>query len=196
MFPIEIIFLLSYFVLIICCVYYLFGGINDFKNLSIGISEYIKNIDLVNSITGDTIQEMESIYEGYAKRYPRVKKKFGNFYNWFEIFYSKLYINSKTNYLNDLRSKKNLIDEIYKNIKFMDRYYQCTRYQKTLLKDLENSVSDKVLQNEGNIITKIEDEFVQQIKESRKNEILNKVSIFIGFIGIVFTIIFGVLPLF
>lgn len=152
--------------------------------------------------------QVERFYAQYVESNLSVQKIFPNIAVW--IDYMAMMISLKTNhgaYIN-LTYLKALFLKLYTNKYFhalyeymvyiidlqnyihsLHPYYKVTPYQQYLLKDICDLQQNNSAENTQSIIQKIESEFLRQEYYIKKNDKINKISIFVGVLGIAVSVV-------
>lgn len=156
---------------------------------------------ICENITDDNIQDNEEIlsreiirfYNEYVQEEPRIKKFFPNVVVWIDAIIFRVDCGYKNaSVLNDykaiLKKSRDILEE-------KNPFNKCEKYQQGILCDMSKI---KTQENEiivQNIISRTEEEFLRLSGDVRKNNILNLVSIAIGIIGIVVSILMALMNL-
>lgn len=136
-------------------------------------------------------REMQRFYNEYVQEIPQIKKWFPNVVIWidaiiFRIDYGHMYANILEEHIGIIKHARDILES-------ENPYNKCEKYQQGILHDLgklETSENKIVIQN---IINRTEEEFLRLSGDIKKNAKLNIISIAIGVIGIVVSILMALM---
>lgn len=191
----EFIFLIVYIVILfLSLVYLLYYSKHDragYMRVSCKrLESMLENFNIDEDIME---KEIERVYDGYANEMPSVKTVFPNVIMWIDAIIYR--IDSKyrcakklINYSKDIKKARDVLADKY-------QFCECNPTQQDILKDI-NKVRNK--DNEAlvdNIITRTEKEFLRTIEDIKKNERTNTISMIIGIIGIVVSVLMAIVKI-
>ena len=146
----------------------------------------IENID-----KDDLAKEIELFYFRYSQERPGMKKFFPNVIVWIDSIILRIDLNF--GYTNEFKENVILFKEAREILAEKYPYNKCENYQQDILLDIEKL---KTHENESivyNIIRRIEDEFLKLSSDNKKNKRNNIISTLIGVIGILISILMGLI---
>lgn len=187
----EIVFLIIYFLMITISIIYLrYYNKHDragyMKVCCKQLETMLENFDMVEDSYA-MAKEIERLYDGYANEIPSVKIVFPNVIVWIDAAIFR--IDSKYGYAKELRKYSKEIKNARDVLVYKYPYCKCNPVQQDILKDI-NKIKDK--SNEvvvDNIIARTEKEFLRTLEDIKKNERKDNISVMIGIIGIVVSIL-------
>ena len=146
----------------------------------------IENID-----KNKLAEEVELFYYRYSQERPGIKKFFPNVIVWIDSIIFR--IDLDYGYVKDLKDNVGLLKESRELLAIKYPYSKCENYQQDILIDI-----DKLKTNENesivyNISRRIEDEFLKLVGDNEKNRRNNVISTIIGIVGILISILMGVI---
>lgn len=135
--------------------------------------------------------EISRFYNEYIQEMPQLKKFYPNVVVWidaiiFRVDFGSTYASVLKQYTYNLKVARDLLEK-------KNPFNKCEKYQQGILYDIEKV---KTSENEilvQNIINRTEEEFLRLSGDIKKNNRLNIVSIAIGIIGIVVSIIMAII---
>lgn len=193
----ETIFLLCYLILLMIMIKI------EVSILSNGKREYLKlSYQALGSICEEfadkNFEEAESLsfevnrfYHEYAQEMPQLKKYYPNVVAWIDAIIFRIDSGRKgtatlKQYVRPLKAARDILEQ-------KNPFNKCEKYQQGILTDL---MKLKVPENEGlvqNIANRTEEEFLRLSGDIKRNSRLNVVSIAIGAVGIVVSILMAII---
>lgn len=187
-------FLLFYFILIIlmvlCEIWILSNDSGKYLSISYrGLKsiceDFLKEEVVFNS--KNFANELNRFYDEYLQEMPRLKKHYPNVVIWldaiiFRIDFGKKGASLLKQYTYPLKAAR---DDLEKEHPFN----KCEKYQQGILCDMEKIKTSENAILVQNIINRTEDEFLRLSGDIKKNSLLNIISIAIGIIGIIVSIL-------
>lgn len=151
-------------------------------------NEYAKydNVDVLE-------KEIKRYYLECIQEKPNMKKYFSDIIVWLDAIIFR--IDSDYKYGRSLKKHSELIKSVRDSLVEKNPYNKCEKYQQEILCDMRKI---KTKENEimiQNIIDRTEDEFIRLSGEIRKNSVQNLVSILIGVIGIIVSVLMAFVKL-
>lgn len=179
------------------------------KGLDAIIEKYVDGENDKQFIRIDSIySEVEYFYNQYVETNISAKKFFPNIAIWsdyismtinlqtnrnqihFKRLFSKLGVNK---YFDCLYDKMSYVTEIQNYIHRLNPFYKATPYQQYLLKDIIRLEDNNSSENVTSIVQKVESEFLRLESDIKTNKKNNKISIFIGALGIIVSIFLSII---
>lgn len=194
----AIVFLSTYVVLLILMVIIEIALLSNDKSRYLNISyKSLKSI-CETLLTDSSIPNSKSLsneltrfYNEYTQEMPQIKKLYPNVVVWIDavIFRTDCgdkKIESLKQYIQPLKEARDLLEK--ENL-----FNRCEKYQQNILCDIEKI---KTSENEilvQNILARTEEEFLRLSGDVKKNNRLNIVSIAIGIVGILVSVLMAVI---
>lgn len=152
----------------------------------------LKSILKIENISKDTLaKEIELFYFRYSQEKPGMKKFFPNVITWIDAIIIRIDLNY--GYANEFKENVILLKEARDILAEKYPYSKCENYQQDILLDIEKL---KTHENESivyNILRRIEDEFLKLSSDNKKNKRSSTISTLIGVIGILVSILIGLI---
>lgn len=150
--------------------------------------EYAKydNVDVLE-------KEIKRYYLEYIQEKPNMKKIFPDIIVWLDAIIFRT--DSDYKYAKNLKKHSEIIKSVRDSLVKKNPYNKCEKYQQEILCDMRKI---KTKENEimiQNIIDRTEEEFIRLSGEIRKNSVQNLVSILIGIIGIIVSVLMAFVKL-
>lgn len=136
-------------------------------------------------------EEIELFYFRYSQENPGIKKFFPNVIVWIDSIILRIELDY--GYANILKENIILLKEIRNILALKYPYSKCENYQQDILMDINKL---KTKENETiiyNVSRRIEDEFIKLIGDNKRNKRNNIISTLIGIIGILISVLMGVI---
>lgn len=147
-------------------------------------------------------KEIEYFYEQYIESRPYLKKIFPNVAVWIDYMIVTINLHKNCDYMNRHITATNA-HYVYNNLyHHMDSivaiqnyihksypYHKTTPYQQCLLSDIQHITDGCSKDNISSIVQKVENEFLRLEKDIERNQKMNRLSITIGVLGIVVSIL-------
>lgn len=137
--------------------------------------------------------EIEKFYKEYVQEYPQIKRYYPNVLVWIEAIIFRIDCgNIKAIALKDYLLE---LKEVRDYMTLVNPFNKCEKYQQDILNDI---VKLGTLSNNDfmqNIICRTEEEFLRLSGDIRKNKSLNIVSIAIGAIGIIVSVLMAIMQI-
>lgn len=137
--------------------------------------------------------ELKRFYDEYVQEVPSFKKFYPNVVVWMDsVIYRITCGNEKTK---DLKPYIKYLKEARDIMEGKNPFNRCEKYQQNILfdmKKLQNSENEIVMQN---IINRTEEEFLRLSGEAKKNQKQNRMSMLLGFAGIIVSILMAFVKL-
>lgn len=138
-------------------------------------------------------REINRFYNEYIQEEPQIKKFFPNVVVWCDAIIFRIDCGQKRalvlrEYVSELKNARDILEK-------QNPFNKCEKYQQGILCDIrkiETADNQIVVQN---IISRTEEEFLRLSGEVKKNNRLNIVSIAIGVIGIIVSILMAIIKL-
>lgn len=191
-------FLVAYVVLIITVV------VGELLILSNNKGQYIRTSyaslkSICENLKNENIQQMENhlsneinrFYNEYVQESPQIKKFFPNVVIWIDAIIFRIDCGYK--HASVLKEYANTLKKARDVLETENPFNKCEKYQQGILCDIrkmQNHENEIVVQN---ILSRTEEEFLRLSGDIRKNNRLNVVSIAIGVIGIIVSILMAVM---
>lgn len=139
----------------------------------------------------DLTHEINRFYNEYVQEMPQLKKLYPNIVVWLDAVIFKIDSGSKKasvlkQYTYSLKAARDILE-------LENPFNKCEKYQQGILCDiakLKTSENEIIVQN---IINRTEEEFLRLSGDIKKNNRLNVVSIAIGVIGIIVSILMAII---
>ena len=135
--------------------------------------------------------ELNRFYNEYAQEMPQLKRFYSNVVVWIDAIIFRIdYGNKKAGVL---KQHIQALKEASDLLEAENPFNKCEKYQQSILRDIEKM---KTPENEilaQNIISRTEEEFLRLSTDIKKNHRLNVVSIAIGIIGIVVSVLMAII---
>lgn len=191
----ELIFMISYIaimiLLVVAEIYLLSNDKVRYLNTSYKALSNIcsKNRNDESYDLGLFANEINRFYDEYVQEVPKIKKFFPNVVMWIDSIIFSVDCGNKR--ADVLKEHVSFLKDARDRLEQDNPFNKCERHQQDILRDIsrmETNENEIVVQN---IIKRTEEEFIRLCGDARKNEKANKISIAIGIIGIVVSIIMG-----
>lgn len=189
-------FLMTCFVLIyfVFFVFAISQTVNDeFKLLCVGLESIIKRYEERDGINLETnSSDVEQFFYTYYQKSNNIRKRYSSVNDWLDEVIMRINIKSSKKYVKNLYPYYEQIVSIRNCINKQRPFNKCSEYQQRILADIketENSENQTVIRN---IIERTKEEFLKLSSDVKKNDQLNKISIAIGVIGIVVSILMAI----
>jgi len=191
-------FLIIYFILIvvmvICEIWILSNDKSKYLRISYralkSICEDFCKEDAVISIEHFSC-EINRLYNEYLQEVPRLKKHYPNVVIWLNAIIFRIDLGYKK--ASDLKQYIYNLKEARDALETENPFNKCEKYQQGILCDIEKM---KTSENEilvQNIVNRTEEEFLRLSGDIKKNSLLNTISIAIGVIGIIVSILMAMI---
>lgn len=152
------------------------------------LTNIIKDLDTLKALQPNVLRkELVRFYNEYTQEAPRIKKFYSNVVVWidailFRIDYGRSYASDLKKYALVLKSARDILQQ-------ENPFNKCEKYQQGILCDLADleTPDNKLIVH--NILSRTEQEFMRLSGDIKKNSSLNIVSIAIGVIGIIVSIL-------
>lgn len=132
-------------------------------------------------------REIKRLYIQYTREFPKSAKYYSNIIVWLDAVIFRIDTYKKVP--QTLLENERLIKEVREMLEIEIPFYQCVIHQQEILGDireLENEDNKIVVKN---ILARAEAEFLRQNIDNRRNRIINIVSVIIGVVGILVSLI-------
>lgn len=159
------------------------------KSLYIGLGTLLKKYGDQDVV--EIFSQMQRFYDNYILFNPGAKRYYPSFIYWVNFIMLQINLNRKsTKKISPYQDALNKVIEKYES---ENPFNKCTDYQQNILRDMNEFVNDdnKILLS--NIIRRTEEEFLRLSTEAKKNNKLNKLSIGIGVLGIVVSVLLAII---
>lgn len=138
-------------------------------------------------ILSDIAHEIEGFYNRYSQERTELKRFFPNVIIWidaiiFRIDFKYPYAKNLEDYEKIIRNVRDILEKKYP-------FNKCEKYQQDILKDigkLETCDNQSIIQN---ILQRTEQEFLRLSSDIKKNRRNNAISIMVGIIGIIVSVL-------
>ena len=167
--------IMLYIIMVFGIVYWLSLNIdekqNHIKKTARGLKNVLKEYDKEEMVDIQKVSDdVKLLYDEYIQELPNVKKIFPNIIVWLDSILLQLSLERKR--VQPLEKYYKLLKNVRDFLNTNNPYSNCTQYQQGILKDING------LKSEHNI---------------KKNERSNKLSIMIGVVGIIISIILAII---
>lgn len=192
--------LMLYIIMMFGILYWLVLNIDDkqthIKRTARGLKNILKEYDKeeipeevadIQKVSDD----VKLLYDEYIQELPNAKKFFPNIIVWLDLILLQLSLERKR--VQSLEKYYNLLKNVRDFLNKNNPYSNCTQYQQGILKDINGLKSEHNIMIVDNIIGRTESEFIRLENSIKKNERSNKLSIMIGVVGIIISIILAVI---
>ena len=190
-------------VLIMLCIIMVFGIVywlslnidekqNHIKKTARGLKNVLKEYDKEEMVDIQKVSDdVKLLYDEYIQELPNAKKIFPNIIVWLDSILLQLSLERKR--VQPLEKYYKLLKNVRDFLNTNNPYSNCTQYQQGILKDINGLKSEHNIMIVDNIIGRTESEFIRLENNIKKNERSNKLSIMIGVVGIIISIILAVI---
>lgn len=187
-----VIVMLIYMITFILEIYYLFNNKGVYLKTSYKALERICKTSVQKNLT-ISLKEINRFYEEYVQEDAQTKKYFPNVVVWLDAIIFRIDCGYK--HATVLKEYENEIKQIRDELETKNPFNKCEKYQQDILQDISKistSENEIIIQN---IIKRTEEEFIRLSADIKKNDRLNKVSLTVGVVGIVISIIMAFMKL-
>lgn len=165
---------------------------NHIKKTARGLKNVLKEYDKEGIADIQKVSDdVKLLYDEYIQELPNAKKFFPNIIVWLDLILLQLSLERKR--VQSLEKYYNLLKNVRDFLNKNNPYSNCTQYQQGILKDINGLKSEHNIMIVDNIIGRTESEFIRLENSIKKNERSNKLSIMIGVVGIIISIILAVI---
>ena len=165
---------------------------NHIKKTAHGLKNVLKEYDKEEIADIQKVSDdVKLLYDEYIQELPNAKKFFPNIIVWLDSILLQLSLERKR--VQPLEKYYNLLKKVRDFLNTNNPYSNCTQYQQGILKDINGLKSEHNIMIVDNIIGRTESEFIRLENDIKKNERSNKLSIMIGVVGIIISIILAVI---
>ena len=135
--------------------------------------------------------DVSRFYDEYVQEYPKIKKYFPEVVVWMDSIIFRIDCGNKRAEI--LKEYVTLLKDIRNTLAERNPYNKCERYQQDILRDISKIKTDENKIIVQNILKRTEEEFIRLHRDNIKNDKINKISIAVGVIGIVVSIVMGII---
>lgn len=131
------------------------------------------------------VNEIERFYDRYYQARPAIKKSFPNVIVWLDEIIFRIDIGHS----GKLEEYSIMLKDVRNTLGLRYPFCKCEKYQQSILKDIskiKNKDNEALIDN---IINRTEEEFLKLSSDIKKNQFQNAISIMIGIIGIIVSIL-------
>lgn len=166
-------------------------GIKYLKVSCRALTNIIKNLDISKDLQPDILsQELVRFYNEYIQEAPRIKKFYPNVVRWIDAILFRIDCGRPSaldlkDYVLILKSARDILQK-------ENPFSKCEKYQQGILCDLADLETPDNKPIVHNILSRTEQEFLRLSGDIKKNSLLNIVSIAIGVIGIIVSILMAI----
>lgn len=188
--------IMLYIIMVFGIVYWLSLNIdekqNHIKKTARGLKNVLKEYDKEEMVDIQKVSDdVKLLYDEYIQELPNAKKIFPNIIVWLDSILLQLSLERKR--VQPLEKYYKLLKNVRDFLNTNNPYSNCTQYQQGILKDINGLKSEHNIMIVDNIIGRTESEFIRLENNIKKNERSNKLSIMIGVVGIIISIILAVI---
>ncbi|RGR56122.1 hypothetical protein [Dorea formicigenerans] len=188
--------IMLYIIMVFGIVYWLSLNIdekqNHIKKTARGLKNVLKEYDKEEMVDIQKVSDdVKLLYDEYIQELPNVKKIFPNIIVWLDSILLQLSLERKR--VQPLEKYYKLLKNVRDFLNTNNPYSNCTQYQQGILKDINGLKSEHNIMIVDNIIGRTESEFIRLENNIKKNERSNKLSIMIGVVGIIISIILAII---
>ena len=188
--------IMLYIIMVVGIVYWLSLNIdekqNHIKKTARGLKNVLKEYDKEEMVDIQKVSDdVKLLYDEYIQELPNAKKIFPNIIVWLDSILLQLSLERKR--VQPLEKYYKLLKNVRDFLNTNNPYSNCTQYQQGILKDINGLKSEHNIMIVDNIIGRTESEFIRLENNIKKNERSNKLSIMIGVVGIIISIILAVI---
>lgn len=192
----PVVLIMLYIIMVFGIVYWLNLNIdekqNHIKKTARGLKNVLKEYDKEEIADIQKVSDdVKLLYDEYIQELPNAKKFFPNIIVWLDLILLQLSLERKR--VQSLEKYYNLLKNVRDFLNKNNPYSNCTQYQQGILKDINGLKSEHNIMIVDNIIGRTESEFIRLENSIKKNERSNKLSIMIGVVGIIISIILAVI---
>ena len=188
--------IMLYIIMVFGIVYWLSLNIdekqNHIKKTARGLKNVLKEYDKEEMVDIQKVSDdVKLLYDEYIQELPNAKKIFPNIIVWLDSILLQLSLERKR--VQPLEKYYKLLKNVRDVLNTNNPYSNCTQYQQGILKDINGLKSEHNIMIVDNIIGRTESEFIRLENNIKKNERSNKLSIMIGVVGIIISIILAII---
>lgn len=188
--------IMLYIIMVFGIVYWLSLNIdekqNHIKKTARGLKNVLKEYDKEEMVDIQKVSDdVKLLYDEYIQELPSAKKIFPNIIVWLDSILLQLSLERKR--VQPLEKYYKLLKNVRDFLNTNNPYSNCTQYQQGILKDINGLKSEHNIMIVDNIIGRTESEFIRLENNIKKNERSNKLSIMIGVVGIIISIILAII---
>ena len=188
--------IMLYIIMVFGIVYWLNLNIdekqNHIKKTARGLKNVLKEYDKEEMVDIQKVSDdVKLLYDEYIQELPNAKKIFPNIIVWLDSILLQLSLERKR--VQPLEKYYKLLKNVRDFLNTNNPYSNCTQYQQGILKDINGLKSEHNIMIVDNIIGRTESEFIRLENNIKKNERSNKLSIMIGVVGIIISIILAII---
>lgn len=188
--------IMLYIIMVFGIVYWLSLNIdekqNHIKKTARGLKNVLKEYDKEEMVDIQKVSDdVKLLYDEYIQELPNAKKIFPNIIVWLDSILLQLSLERKR--VQPLEKYYKLLKNVRDFLNTNNPYSNCTQYQQGILKDINGLKSEHNIMIVDNIIGRTESEFIRLENNIKKNERSNKLSIMIGVVGIIISIILAII---
>ena len=188
--------IMLYIIMVFGIVYWLSLNIdekqNHIKKTARGLKNVLKEYDKEEMVDIQKVSDdVKLLYDEYIQELPNAKKIFPNIIVWLDSILLQLSLERKR--VQPLEKYYKLLKNVRDFLNTNNPYRNCTQYQQGILKDINGLKSEHNIMIVDNIIGRTESEFIRLENNIKKNERSNKLSIMIGVVGIIISIILAII---
>lgn len=188
--------IMLYIIMVFGIVYWLSLNIdekqNHIKKTARGLKNVLKEYDKEEMVDIQKVSDdVKLLYDEYIQELPNAKKIFPNIIVWLDSILLQLSLERKR--VQPLEKYCKLLKNVRDFLNTNNPYSNCTQYQQGILKDINGLKSEHNIMIVDNIIGRTESEFIRLENNIKKNERSNKLSIMIGVVGIIISIILAII---
>lgn len=159
------------------------------KSLCIGVETLLKKCEDEDVV--EILSQMQRFYGNYIQFNPGAKRYYPSFSYW--INYVMLQINLNRKITKRINQYEDILNKVIEQYESDNPFNKCTDYQQNLLRDMKEVINDDNKIVLSNIIYRTEEEFIRLSTEIKKNDKLNRLSIGIGVLGIVVSVVVAII---
>ena len=135
----------------------------------------------------DFVNEIERFYDRYYQARPAIKKSFPNVIIWLDEIIFRIDIG--IGHSGKLEEYNMMLKDVRNTLGLRYPFCKCEEYQQSILQDISkirNKDNEALIDN---IINRTEEEFLKLSSDIKKNQFQNAISIMIGIIGIIVSVL-------
>lgn len=194
----AVVFLVIYAILLIVMVIFEVYILSNDKSKYLNISyKSLKTIcerlcvENTTSSSKELANELNRFYNEYTQEMPQLKRFYSNVVIWIDAIIFR--IDSGNQKANVLKQYIQALKEARDLLEAENPFSKCEKYQQSILCDIEKMRTPENEILAQNIISRTEEEFFRLSTDIKKNNRLNVVSIAIGIIGIVVSVLMAII---